>query len=87
MEEAGLPGYDLSFAYGMYAAGKPPAAVIERLHQAALKVLAKPELKEKLARQGMEAAPSGSPAEFLETAKRNGAQLAQLVRESGVKLD
>ena len=87
MEEAGLAGYDLSFAYGMYAAGKPPQAVIERLHRASLKALAKPELKEKLARQGMEAAPSTSPAEFLASAKRDGAQLVQLIRESGVKLD
>ena len=87
MEEAGLKGYDLSFAYGLYAAGKPPAAVVERLHQACVKVLAGPELKDKLARQGMEAAPSASPAEFLASAKRDGAQLAQLIRESGVKLE
>jgi tripartite-type tricarboxylate transporter receptor subunit TctC len=87
MEEAGLAGYDLSFAYGLYAAGKPPAAVIERLFRASLKVLAKPELKEKLARQGMEAVPSASPAEFLATAKRDGAQLVELIRESGVKLE
>lgn len=87
MEAAGLPGYHLTFWFGLYAAGKPPAEVVKRLHEASLKVLSRSELKEKLARSGMEAAPNATPAEFRALIERDGAQYARLVKESGAKLD
>ena len=63
-EEAGLPGYDFRFWFGLFVpAGTPPAA-IQRLHAALNKGLARPEVREKIALQGMDATPSASPAAF-----------------------
>src|SRR5213592_432924 len=63
-EEAGLPGYHYSFWFGLYAPAGTPAAAVKRLHEAAAKGLAKSEVKEKIALQGMDATPSASPDAF-----------------------
>ena len=49
--------------YGMLVPGKTPAPIVARLNAAMVKVLAMPDVKEKLFAQGAEAV-SNSPAEF-----------------------
>jgi len=62
--QAGLPGFeDETFNAILAPAGTPPA-IVDRLHGAVAKVLARPELAAQLAGQGIEARPSASPAEF-----------------------
>ncbi|MGZ5178281.1 MAG: tripartite tricarboxylate transporter substrate binding protein, partial [Burkholderiales bacterium] len=46
-EEAGLPGYNFSFSYGLYVPAATPRAIVRRLHAAAFKDLSKPEVREK----------------------------------------
>src|SRR5471032_1565364 len=62
--EAGLAGYDHTFSFGLYAPTGTPATVIKRLYDAAVKGLARAEVKEKIAFQGMESTPSVSPEAF-----------------------
>ena len=86
-EEAGLPGYDFTFWFGLFVpAGTPPAA-IQRLHAAMAKGLAKPEVREKIALQGMDAKPSASPAAFAAEVKAEAPYWDQLVRDSGAKVE
>ena len=86
-EEAGLPGYEFTFWFGLFVpAGTPPAAV-KRLHEAAVKGLAKQEVKEKIALQGMDAAPSASPDAFEAEVKAEAPMWEKLVRESGAKVE
>src|SRR5262249_29142734 len=59
-EEAGLPNYESTFWFGLYAPAGTPRAVVMKLHEAAVKGLAKPEVREKIALQGMDATPSAS---------------------------
>jgi len=85
--EAGLPGYDFTFWFGLFVpAGTPPAA-IQRLHAALNKGLAKPEVREKIALQGMDATPSASPAAFEADVKKETPYWEKLVRESGAKVE
>ena len=61
--ESGVPDYVVDSWYGALAPAKTPPAIVARLNAAFAKVLANPQVKEKLLAQGAEAAPS-SPAEF-----------------------
>jgi len=86
-EEAGLPGYDFTFWFGLFVpAGTPPAA-IQRLHAALNKGLAKPEVREKIALQGMDATPSASPLAFGADVKKETPYWEKLVRDSGAKVE
>jgi tripartite-type tricarboxylate transporter receptor subunit TctC len=87
MKEAGLPGYDISFSFGLYApAGTPPEAV-RKLFDATVKVLQRPDIREKLATQGMDPAPSASPDDFRAKNQREAPMWAKLIAESGAKVD
>ena len=86
-EEAGLPGYEYTFWFGLFVpAGTPPAAV-RRLHEAAVKGLARPEVREKIALQGMDPTPSASPEIFEADLKAEAPTLEKLIRESGAKVE
>jgi tripartite-type tricarboxylate transporter receptor subunit TctC len=61
--ESGVPGYDVASWNGLAAPAKTPRAVIERLHQEAVKALAAPDLQKRFADVGVEAR-SSSPNEL-----------------------
>jgi len=86
-EEAGLPGYDFTFWFGLFVPAGTPQPAIERLHAAMVKGLAKPEVREKIALQGMDATPSASPAAFEAEVKKETPYWEKLVRESGAKVE
>jgi tripartite-type tricarboxylate transporter receptor subunit TctC len=86
-EEAGLPGYDASFSFGLYVPAGTPPEVIRRLHAAAAKGLAKPDVREKIALQGMDATPSASPEAFETELKQEAPMWERVVRESGARVD
>ena len=61
--EGGVPGFDVSSWYGVYAPAKTPPDIIDRINRAAIDALRSNEVKAKLAEQGSE--PVGNtPAEF-----------------------
>jgi tripartite-type tricarboxylate transporter receptor subunit TctC len=86
-EEAGLPGFHYTFWFGLYAPAGTPAAIVRRLHEAAAKGLAKPEVKEKIAAQGMDATPSASPDAFEAELRAEAPVWQRIVRESGAKIE
>jgi tripartite-type tricarboxylate transporter receptor subunit TctC len=86
-EEAGLPGYHATFWFGLYAPAGTPQAVVDRLHQAALRGMSKAEVKEKIAQQGMDAAPSASPQAFADEIRAEAPILTRIIRESGAKIE
>jgi tripartite-type tricarboxylate transporter receptor subunit TctC len=86
-EQAGLPGYDFTFWFGLFVPAGTPAPVVQRLHAAMAKGLAKTDVKEKIALQGMDASPSPSPAAFEAEVKAETPYWEKLVRESGAKVE
>src|SRR5258707_1041446 len=52
--ESGVAGYEASTWYGLLAPARTPGVAVARLHQATVKILADPALREKLADQGFE---------------------------------
>lgn len=85
--EAGLPGYDHTFSFGLYAPAGTPAAVLKRLHDAAVKGLTRPEVKEKIAFQGMDSTPSASPEAFEAELKAEAPKWERLVHDSGARVE
>jgi tripartite-type tricarboxylate transporter receptor subunit TctC len=84
---AGLPGYHSTFWFGLYAPAGTPQAVVQRVHQAALRGLSKPEAKERMATGGMDAAPSASPEAFEAEIRAEAPTLTRIIRESGAKVE
>ena len=82
----GLPGYEYAASYGMFSAGGTPAAIINQLNQHVLRVLARDDVKQKLASSGAE--PVGNtPAEFGATVKADMARLGKVIRDAGIRAE
>ncbi len=84
--DAGLKDAAYTFWVGLFAPAKTPRAVIDRLHAETLKVLALPDVKERLEKLG--ATPMTMPqAAFEKFLDSETAAAAQLVKAAGIKLD
>ena len=86
-EKAGLPGYDFTFWFGLFVPAGTPEAAIRRIHAAMVKGLAKPDVRDKIALQGMDATPSSTPAAFQAQIDKEVPYWAKLVRDSGAKVE
>jgi tripartite-type tricarboxylate transporter receptor subunit TctC len=87
MKEAGVDGYNYGFWYGMFAPAGTPRAVVNRLFDATVTALKDPKLRQILANDGTETAPSKSPEDFAAWLREEGKLWARLVKESGAKVD
>jgi len=84
--EAGVPGYEATSWFGMFAPAGTPAPVVARLNAALVKVLADPAVKKKLAEQGAEPY-SETPEQFAEFIRKESAKWSKVVKESGASAD
>jgi tripartite-type tricarboxylate transporter receptor subunit TctC len=84
MDEAGFPGFDVTTWWGMFVPVGTPAAIIDRLNRATVKVMATPEMREKLAAIGLEPM-GGTPAEFAAAIRAEAPYWEHLIKEAGVK--
>lgn len=85
--EAGLPGYSMSFWYGVFVPVGTPPDVMKKLFDATAQVMQRPEVKAALAREGTDVAMSKSPDDFAAFLIDDNRFWAKLVKEAGVKLD
>jgi tripartite-type tricarboxylate transporter receptor subunit TctC len=75
-----LPGYEVIAWFALVAPAKLPQPIVQRLHEANMKALVKPETKEKFATIGMDVSPM-NPAElgqFIQAEVTNWARLVKL---------
>jgi tripartite-type tricarboxylate transporter receptor subunit TctC len=86
-DEAGLPGFEHTFWFGLFGPAKMPQPVVDKLFSATTKALADPGVKEKLARQGMHALPSKSVEDFKQKIAKDGPEQLRLTQESGATAD
>lgn len=86
-DEAGLPGFESTFWFGLFAPAGTPAGIVKRVHEAAAKGLARPEVRDKIALQGMDATPSASPEAFDAEIKAEAPTWEKVIRESGAKIE
>jgi tripartite-type tricarboxylate transporter receptor subunit TctC len=86
MAESGVPGFDISTWFGLMAPAGTPPDVVAKWNADVVKVLSSPDMREKLAAQGAEAAPM-TPAEFSAFIARELDKYARIVKASGAKVD
>ena len=86
MADAGLPGFDVSTWFGVFAPAGTPAPIVARLNSAMTAALRSPEMRERLARMGAEPAP-GTPEQFSELLRRELSKYQQVVKFSGARVD
>lgn len=79
-----LPGYDISAWFVLLAPAATPPEAIQKLSDATLAALAKPEMKDKLANIGMVPAPL-RPAETQAFIVAQVAHWARLIKEAGIQ--
>ena len=82
--EAGFPKSEYVFWVALLAPAGTPKAIVDRLNAEALKALASPEVKEKLAVLGAEPMPM-SPAAFDAFIRSETARMADVVKAAGIK--
>ena len=85
MDESGFPGFDVTSWFALMAPAGTPQPIIDRLHQETVRVLALPDVRQKFADLGMEVVGS-SPAELAALIQKQTPQRAQLIKESGAKM-
>jgi tripartite-type tricarboxylate transporter receptor subunit TctC len=84
--QSGVPGYELTNWFGLAVPAATPRELIARLHADVAKVLAQPEVREKL--QGMGADAIGSrPEEFAAFMRAETAKWARVIREANIRAE
>jgi tripartite-type tricarboxylate transporter receptor subunit TctC len=86
MAESGFPGWDTAAWFGvMVRAGTPPDTV-SRLHAEAVRALAAPDVRERLATAGATAV-GDTPAEFAAFIRSESARWGEVIRQGGIRAD
>jgi tripartite-type tricarboxylate transporter receptor subunit TctC len=81
-----LPGYAVEAWYGIMVPAKTPTAVIQKLDRTLAQILATPEMRERLAGQGVEVDYLG-PAPFGDMIRKDALRWAKLVKDGGIVLE
>jgi tripartite-type tricarboxylate transporter receptor subunit TctC len=83
--EAALPGFETAQWQGMVAPAGTPTAIIVRLHDELVRVMATPNVVERLAAIGMDNATSPTPADFGRQIDAELARWPAVVKATGIQ--
>ena len=84
--EAGVPGYEASVWFGVFAPAGTPQPVIARLHAEILKALNTADLRARMVAMGTDISGMG-PAEFQAFVRKEVPKWAEVVRKANVKIN
>jgi tripartite-type tricarboxylate transporter receptor subunit TctC len=86
MAESGFPGFEATVWYGLMGPGKMPPAMAQRMNEDVNKVLAMPDVQEKMEQYGAEDG-GGSIEKFASFIKDEQQKWAQVAKAANVKVD
>ena len=84
LAEAGAPGQESLYFQGIVAPAGTPKDIVDQLYREIEKILARPEVKERLAAIGF-GVTIGSPEEFQVQLKAEAARWAKVIRDANIK--
>ena len=84
--ESGLPALEIYAWHGLMAPARTPRAVIDKLHSEVTKVLRSKDVTERFAAQGLDIIAAG-PQEFAARIGTDARMWAQIIKDSGAKVD
>jgi tripartite-type tricarboxylate transporter receptor subunit TctC len=82
--ESGLPDFETSSHFGIFAPAKTPSTVIVRLSQEITRALNRAEAKERLFNVGIETAP-GTPEELAALVRTEIAKWSKVIKDAGMR--
>ena len=82
--EAGLKGFDMTNWYGLLVPSATPRAAVSKLNAEVVRILQLPELKSRLAQDGM-AVVASTPEQFAEFLTRETAKFGRVIETAGIK--
>jgi tripartite-type tricarboxylate transporter receptor subunit TctC len=86
MMEAGMPGFESQQWFGLFGPSGLPAEIVSRLNLEAARIVASPEMRERLANDGAEPGAL-TQREFTAFLQSDAARWARVVKLSGAKAD
>lgn len=84
IHESGVPGYDANQWYGVLTQAAVPRDIVNKLHADIVKVMMRPDVKERLAADGAEAV-ANTPEQFAAHIQAEIARWAPVVKASGAR--
>src|SRR4051812_14586707 len=84
--EAGVPGYEASTWYAMFAPAATPPAIVERLHRDVAAIVKSPDIRRQLAAVGIDPL-GGTPEQMARYLHSEIAKWGKVARASGAKAD
>jgi tripartite-type tricarboxylate transporter receptor subunit TctC len=84
--DAGVPGYQATNYNGFFAPAKTPKVVIQKLNEAIVQVLNRPDVKAKFAATGVDTV-GGTPEDFAKTMQADMARMGKVIKDAGIKAD
>jgi tripartite-type tricarboxylate transporter receptor subunit TctC len=87
LAEGGLPGYEAAQWFGLLALAGTPRDVIARVHQAVVRAIEDPAVKDAFVRDGAVPSPSPTPDAFRDFMQAETKKWAKVVKESGMRVD
>lgn len=85
--ETAIPGFDWDQWYGLFAPAKTPRAIVDLLSKEMVRVLAMPEIRERLATRGSLAKSSPTADDFDRFLKAETEKVSKVIRDGGIKLE
>ncbi len=86
MEEAGFKGFEATTWYGLVGPGRLPPGMVQRMNDDLNKVLAMPDVQERMDAFGAEDG-GGSAQKFADFIRTETAKWTQVAKQAGVKID
>jgi tripartite-type tricarboxylate transporter receptor subunit TctC len=87
MAEQGYAGIGTNAWQGLFAPAATPQPIVDKLFNATVAILSKPEMKEMLARQQLTVTLSKSPQDFNELVQKETREWGDFIRENKIKID
>jgi tripartite-type tricarboxylate transporter receptor subunit TctC len=84
--EQGYPGFAATTWLGLVGPAGMPADIVNRMNAETVKLLARPDVKDKLAFEGSEATP-GTPQQFAAHIRAEHTKWGTLIREANIKIE
>jgi tripartite-type tricarboxylate transporter receptor subunit TctC len=84
LAESGVPGYEFDTFYGLHAPSKVSKEIITKLNGEITKALSRPEVRDQLFKQGLEAQTS-TPEEFAKFVRSEVVKMGKIIKASGAK--
>ena len=86
VDEAGVPGYDVTVWFGVLTVAGTPRDIVQRLNTEMVRIIRSPETSARFAKAGVDVV-AGTPEHFKTFLDAEVVRWAKVVKDAGIKAD